>query len=323
MKAVIRNKYGGTEKMLFIETPIPEIVEDKILIKIHAASINQLDVHMLKGTPFFLRFIIGLFKPKYITLGSDVSGIIEKIGSGVKDFNIGNEVFGQFGYNQEAGYSEYGLISPRQLTHKPKNVTHSEAASVSIAGLTALQGVRLAEVKEGSKVLIYGASGGVGTFMIQVAKYYKAHVTAVVSTRNIDVAKASGADVIIDYKKTKWYKDNEIYDVILACNGSNKLARYRDALKNNGKFVSSGGDMKQTIALIIMKPFMRKKQNRSFQSFLTKISRDDLDILSDLLEKKYIRPHIDKEFSLKNTKEAFDHFINNKTIGKTIIKIVE
>ncbi|XMB73017.1 NAD(P)-dependent alcohol dehydrogenase [Mycoplasmatota bacterium WC30] len=323
MKAIMRKSYGQTEKMLYLETPKPKLTEDKVLIKVHAAGINQADIYLLQGKPFLIRLLLGLFKPKFKTLGSDVSGVVEEVGKDVEGFNVGDEVFGIFVFKQEGGYSEYGLIGPKQITHKPKNVTHSEAASVSMAGVTALHALRLAEVKEGTNVLIYGASGGVGTFMIQIAKYFKAHVTAVVSTRNIDVAKASGADIIIDYKKSKWDQDNKKYDVILACNGNNKLSRYRDALNNDGKLVVSGGSSKNIFGISIQKLFLRKKGNRTFQNFMARIANKDLKLLAELLEKKHIRPHIDKEFLLKDAKEAFEHFINHKTIGKTIIKIVK
>ncbi len=323
MKAVIREKYGEYDRLEFTEVDNPIITDDEVLVKIHAASINQADVYMLQGKPFPLRFMIGLFRPKNKVVGSDISGVVTEIGENITEFNVGDEVFGQLLETQNAGYSEYASVKPIQITKKPTNVSHSEAAAVSMAGLTALQGARLAEVKEGSEVLIYGASGGVGTFMIQVCKYLKAHVTAVVSTRNIAVAKASGADVIIDYKTTKWDKDKKQYDAVLACNGYNKLTRYRDSLKNDGIYVISGGTMKQLMDLVIKKPFLRKKEQRSFKNFVAKLRKDDFVLLGELLENKNLRPHIDKEFPLKDTKLAFKHFMENRTIGKTIIKVVE
>ena len=322
MKAIIRNKYGNYNNIQYTEVKDPEITEDRVLVKIHAASINQADAYMLQGKPFPLRFMIGLFKPKYKVLGSDVSGVITEVGKNIKDYKVGDEVFGQLLANQDAGYSEFALMSPKQITLKPENVSHSQAASVSMAGFTALQGARLADIKEGDKVLIYGASGGVGTFMIQVCKYLKGHVTAVVSTRNIDVAKASGADRIIDYKVSKWNDDDMQYDAILACNGYNKLSTYRDALKDDGKYVISGGSMKQISDIMIKKPFLRQKKDRTFANFVAKVSKNDLDILADLLKNKFIVPHIDKEFPLVDSKLAFQHFMENKTIGKTIIKII-
>ena len=322
MKAIIRKKYGNYNQLEYIDVAKPTITDDKVLVKVHAASINQADVYMLQGKPFPLRFMTGLFKPKYPVLGSDISGEIVEVGSGIKEFEVGDNVFGQLVANQNAGYSEYALLSPKQITLKPDSVTHSEAASVSMAGFTALQGARLAKVKAGDNVLIYGASGGVGTFMIQVCKHLKANVTAVVSTRNIAVARASGADDIIDYKLEKWDDKGIKYDVILACNGYNKLSRYRDSLKSNGRYVISGGSMKQITDLMIKKPFLRNKEERTFANYVAKVSKDDLNILAKLLATKEITPYIDNEFPLETAIEAFKHFMTNQTIGKTIIKVI-
>lgn len=321
MKAIVAKKYGNAEILEYKEVKKPEVTEDTILVKIIAASINQADIYIMKGEPFPIRFISGLFKPKYPIIGSDIAGIVEEVGENITDFKVGDEVFGQLELNQSGGYAEYSLLKASQISIKPKHVTFSEAAAVSMAGLTAVQGARLGNVQEGSKVLIYGASGGVGTFTLQVCKSLGAHVTAVVSTRNMDVAKASGADKIINYKETVWDKGTELYDVVIAVNGYNKLTRYRDKLTDDGTYVLIGGTMKQIMEVMIKKPFMRDKRNRKFVNFTAKVTKSDLDILSNLLDKKQLRPHIDKEFTLKNTNQAINHFMENKTIGKTIIKV--
>jgi len=322
MKAILHNKYGNEEQITYQDVEKPTLIEDRILVKIHAASINQADVYKLQGKPFPLRLVSGLFKPKHRIMGSDVSGVIEEEAEGITDFKVGDEVFGQLVMSQDGGYAEYALMSPKQLTHKPSNVTFSEAASVTMAGLTALQGMRLANVTKDSRVLIYGASGGVGTFMIQVAKHLGAHVTAVCSTRNVQVALDSKADVVIDYKKTTGDERGIKYDVIIAANGYNKLSRYRDSLTDDGAYVLSGGDMKQMMDVMIKKPFLGKKGNKTFNNYVAKVTSEDLNNLADLLESKEITPHIDKEFPLEQTKDAFSHFMKHKTIGKTIIKVV-
>ena len=321
MKAVVYNKYGSTNRIRYVEVERPVVKDDEVLVEVHAVSINQADVSMLLGKPFPLRFMTGLFRPKHKIMGSDISGVIKEIGNSVKVFKVGDEVFGELEINEEGGLAEYAAIKTEQLTKKPKNVSHSEASSVTMAALTALQGLRLANLKEGSNVLIYGASGGVGTFMIQVAKAVKAKVTAVCSTRNITVAKESGADVIIDYKKEKWNNQNKKYDVIIAANGYNKLKVYRDALVDDGIYVISGGTMKQIMEVFLYKPFMRKKGNKQFLNYVAKTIREDLIVIANMLEKGEIRPHIDKEFPIEESNLAFDHFIAGKTIGKTVIKI--
>jgi len=321
MKAVVYNRYGNTNRIKYVEVAKPVVEDDKVLVEVHAASINQADVYMLWGKPFPLRFMTGLFRPKHKILGSDISGVIKELGNSVNCFRVGDEVFGELGDNEKGGFAEYVTMKPEQLTKKPKNVSHSEASSVTMAALTALQGLRLGNLKEGSNVLIYGASGGVGTFMIQVAKAMKAKVTAVCSTRNISVAEASGADVIIDYKKEKWNARNMKYDVIIAANGYNKLKVYRDALVDEGIYVISGGTMKQIMESFVYKPFMRKKGNKQFINFVAKIIKEDMIVIANMLEKGELRPHIDKEFMLEKSDLAFDYFIAGKTIGKTVIKI--
>ena len=321
MKAIKYMKYGLPANISYCEVPKPTIKDDLVLVEIHSASINQADLYLLQGKPIFLRLSTGLFKPKNKILGSDISGVVAQVGKNITELKVGDEVFGELGMNQDGGYAEYALASPKQLGKKPKEISHSIVASVPMAGLTALQGLRLANINKDSNVLIYGASGGVGTFMIQVAKSFGATVTAVVSTRNIEVAKASGADHIIDYKKEKWDAGNKTYDIVVAANGENKLKVYRDKLTNNGVFVMSGGTIKQLLGFFIKKPFMRKKKERKFLNYVAKVNKSDLEILSNMLENNQLRPHIDKEFSLMDTKKALTHFYEGKTIGKTVIKI--
>ncbi|PAT01629.1 hypothetical protein CI105_06025 [Candidatus Izimaplasma bacterium ZiA1] len=321
MKAIKYIKYGLPKNVSYEEIEKPTINDDLVLVEIHSASINQADLYLLQGKPLLLRLSTGLFKPKNNILGSDISGVISLVGKNVTEFKIGDEVFGELGMNQDGGYAEYALASPKQLTKKPKEISHSVAASVPMAGLTALQGLRLANISKDSNILIYGASGGVGTFMIQVAKSFGATVTAVVSTRNIEVAKNSGADHIIDYNKQVWYESNNTYDIVIAANGENKLKVYRDKLTDSGIFVMSGGSIKQLLGFFIKKPFMRKKKERQFLNYVAKVNKDDLAILSNMLKNNQLRPYIDKEFSLKDTENALSHFYEGKTIGKTIIKL--
>jgi len=322
MKASVYEKYGTPSVVSIKDVEKPVVQKDMILVKIHAASINQADLYMLQGKPFPLRFSTGLFKPKIQVLGSDFSGVVEEVGADVLDYIKGDEVFGQTVMTQNGAYAEYAVVYPKQIARKPENVTHSEAAATPMAALTAIQALEIAELKETQKVLIYGASGGVGTYLIQVAKHLGAEVTAVCSTRNLEIAKSSGADHVIDYKKEQWDKDNTQYDVVVGANGYNKLKRYRDALTNNGTYVITGGAFKQMID-VMFAPLMRKKEDRKFKSFVAKVKNSDLELISNLLKSKALRPHIDKEFPHDLTKEALEHFYSGKTQGKTIIKINE
>lgn len=321
MKAATYNKYGNAERITVKDVPKPEIASNKILVEVHSASINQADAYVLQGKPFPLRFMTGLFKPKNQIFGSDISGVVVNIGEEITEFKIGDEVFGELGVTGDGGYAEYVLASPKLFTKKPNNVSFDDAAAIPMAGLTALQGLKLAEVKENSNVLIYGASGGVGTFFIQIAKALGAHVTAVCSTRNIAIAEASGADVIIDYKKENWADRNIKYDVVFGVNGYNKLKVYRDALQPNGIYVSVGGEMKQIFDTMLKKPFMRKKGNKKFLSYTAHVKKEDLQTLAEYLKNGQVKPHIGNTFTLAETKEAFSHFMSGKTMGKTVITI--
>lgn len=318
MKAIVYEKYGKANRVFCTDIDKPTVDDDGILVNIHAASINKLDEHVLEGKPFPLRFITGILKPKWKVLGSDFSGVVEDIGKNITDFNVGDEVFGQLTMKQNGSFAEYAVASSKLLTHKPSSVSHSEAASLPIAGLTALQALQVAEVGQNTTLLIYGASGGVGTFVIQIAKALGANVTAVCSTRNIEVAKQSNADIIIDYKKEIWDKDSIQYDVIIGVNGYNSTRRYRNALKQNGVCIVLGGNIKDILKTNVVQMFTPKK-GRTFLGQLTKIKRQDLDTLAQLIEDKKIHPYIDQEYPIEQAKEALHHFISGQTIGKTII----
>ena len=320
MKAAVFYKYGKPSNVSIKEIETLKVEPNYVLVEVHSASINQANLYILQGKPFPLRFTTGLFKPKNNVLGSDFSGVVKEVGEGVTNYKVGDEVFGEQTFTGGGSYAEYVLVKPKQIAKKPKNVTHQIAASTPMASLTAIQAVKLADLKENQTVLIYGASGGVGTFLIQVAKAKGAHVTAVCSTRNIDIAKMSGADKIIDYKKEQWDKEHIQYDVIFAANGYNKLKRYRDALKPDGTLVTSGGSMKQIFSGMF-KGFMRNKEDRKFLGFTAKVNKEDLHYIAELLESEQLKPYIDKEFPLEKTEEALTHFLENKNIGKTIINI--
>ena len=201
MKAIIYSKYGPPDILQYQETDKPVPRDNEVLIKVVAASINAADLGMLKGKPFVVRFFSGLLKPKNKILGSDIAGVVESLGNKVSLFQVGDEVFGDIYDSGMGGYAEYVCADEKLLVHKPSNITYKEAASIPIAGVTALQGLRTkGHIQKGQKVLINGASGGVGTFAVQIAKCLGAEVTAVCSTRNIEIIQKLGADHVIDYK---------------------------------------------------------------------------------------------------------------------------
>src|SRR5437588_3850317 len=253
MKAVVYTKYGSPDvlKLQEVEKPTPK--DDEALVKIHAVSINAVDWGRMRGKPAFARFLMGGFrKPKYSILGSDIAGQVEAVGKDVTQFQPGDEVFGGVGVG---GFAEYASVRESRLLLKPANVSFEAAAAVPIAAVTALQALRdKGHVQPGQKVLINGASGGVGTFAVQLAKTFGAEVTAVCSTRNLDQARAIGADHVIDYTREDFTKNGQRYDLILAANGDHAIAEYQRALSHHGICVALGGSLSQFFQGVLLGP---------------------------------------------------------------------
>lgn len=325
MKATMFKDYGNYEKVYVDEIVMPKVTSDSVIVRIHSSSINMMDIRVLTGTPVQIRQMLGNPSRTNNILGSDISGVIEEIGSNVKDFSVGDEVFGQLALNQGGGFAEFALIPATQLALKPKNVSHSEASTIPLAGLTALQALRKINTKEGTNVLIYGASGGVGTFAIQIAKALGANVTAVCSTRNISNAIESNADTVIDYKKDEWYDLNKKYDAIFAVNGYNPVKMYVDSLVDNGKCLIIGSfdsmhkieEEKNVLSSYI------KSAGKEVIQFVAQIDADDYRFLSSLVENKKLKLVVDREFPITDVQNAVKYFMDGRTIGKTVIKVIE
>lgn len=238
MKAIVCDKYGSPDVLELKEVKKPFPTENQVLVKVHSASLNFGNLVLLKGKPFLARFAFGLTKPKYSIPGGDIAGTIEAVGEKVKLFKVGDQVFGDLSGCGWGGFSQYVTVPENALVLKPVNISFEEAAATPMAGVTALQGLRdKGKIKNGDKVLIYGASGGVGTFAVQIAKSFGAEVTGVCSTRNVDILRSIGADHIIDYTKEDFNQHQERYDLVLGVNGSNSISAYKRVLKQNGQFV--------------------------------------------------------------------------------------
>jgi NADPH:quinone reductase-like Zn-dependent oxidoreductase len=237
MKAIVYNEYGSADvlKCVEIEKPVPN--DGEVLIKVRAASVNPLDWRLMEGNPRFLRLFFGLRKPRLGRPGVDVAGEVEAVGRNVTQFKSGDEVFGAC----RGAFAEYACTGKSKLVMKPDNVTFEQAASINVAGLTALQGLRdKGKIQPGSKVLINGAAGGVGTFAVQIAKWFGAHVSGVCSTRNIDMVRSIGADEVIDYTQHDFTTSNQRYDLILDCVGNYSFSACRRVLNPDGRFVMVG-----------------------------------------------------------------------------------
>ncbi|WP_347177969.1 NAD(P)-dependent alcohol dehydrogenase [Sporosarcina thermotolerans] len=246
MKAYVTNKYGSPDVLELLDIEKPICNDNQVLVKVHATSINYGNIVLLRGKPFVARFAFGITKPKFRIPGGDIAGTIEAVGKNVKHFIVGDEVFGDLSSSGWSGYAEYVAVPENSIAMKPKNISFEEAAALPMAASTALQALRnKGNIQEGQDVLIYGASGGVGTFAVQIAKALGANVTAVCSTRNVDIIKSLDIDHVIDYKKETIFDKNNTYDLILGVNGYQPISEYLKALKSSGKFILVGGSPKQ------------------------------------------------------------------------------
>lgn len=320
MRAIITNKYGSPDviDLREVKNPIPN--DDQVLVKIYAASLNYGNLVLLKGKPFLARFAFGLSKPKYIIPGGDISGRIESVGKNVKHFKPGDEVFGDLSGCGWGGFAEYVTVSEHSLVLKPSNISFAEAAAVPMAATTALQSLRdKGKIKSGQKVLINGASGGVGTFAVQIAKSFGAEVTGVCSTRNLDIVKSIGADNVIDYTTEDFTKNTENYDLILAVNGYHPISAYKRSLSPNGNYVMVGGSGVQLTQAMILGPLLSMTGSKKLGSFLQRPNQNDLIFIKELLEAGKIKPVIDRYYKLSEVPNAFRYFEEGHTQGKIVI----
>jgi len=328
MRAVVYTDYGPPDVLEVKDIKKPEPNDDQVLVKVHAAAVNPYDWHFIRGTPYMMRMMMGgLRKPKDPRIGVDYAGTVEAVGKNVTRFKPGDEVFG----NRSGAFAEYLCArADRAIALKPANMTFEQAAGVPVAGLTALQGLRdKGKVQPGQKVLINGASGGVGTFAVQIAKSLGAEVTGVCSGRNVDLVRSLGADHVIDYTKEDFTKDDERYDVILDNVGTQPLSGFRRVLKPNGICVMIGGGgpnegkwvgpMARPIKAMLISPFISQKMGM----MMAQGNKDDLNILADLMESGKVKPVIDRTYPLSEIREAIRYLEAGHARGKVIITVGE
>jgi NADPH:quinone reductase-like Zn-dependent oxidoreductase len=325
MKAIICPRYGSPDVLRFQEVEKPSPQPDEMLIKIHAAALNSRDQRMLRANPFIMRLMPGgFFHPKNKILGADLSGRVEAIGSNVKLFKPNDEVFGFLPSTTGRGtFAEYVCVKENLLTLKPVNLTFAQAAAAPLAAMTALQGLRdEGNIQPGKKVLINGASGGVGTFAVQIAKAFGAEVTAVCSTRNMDLVRSLGADDVIDYRKEDFTQNSQQYDLILAVNGYHPLSDYLCVLSPEGTYVVAGGSMRQLIQAGSSNQHNSTQWKQTISILSMHHNRNDLILIKELLEAGKIKPVIDGYYPLEKTPEAFRYFENEHPKGKVVIEII-
>ncbi len=310
MKAIVYHNYGSPDVLEFAEIEKPVIGDDGVLVKVEAASVNPFDWHFLRGTPWPVRFMAGLLKPKNPVLGVDVAGRVAAVGKNASRFQPGDEVFGS---GMLGGFAEYARVPESQLVEKPTGLSFVEAAAVPVAAITALQGLRdRGQIQSGQKVLIYGASGGVGTFAVQIAKSFGTEVTAVCSTRNLELVRSIGADRAIDYTEDDFAHSGHRYDLIFDTVGKRSFSDSRRALNPGGVFVamdfSLGG-------LLLSKATSQKMVPMG----MAKIVQKDLVFLQELLATGRVRPVIDRSYALSEVPEAIRYLETEHARGKVVI----
>ena len=325
MKAIVHHKYGSPDVLELRDIDKPEIGDDEVLVGVHAAGMDRGVWHVMTGLPYPIRLAgYGLRAPKTAVIGSDVAGVVEAVGKNVTRFQPGDEVFGI----GKGSYAEYVCAREDKLAHKPANLTFEQAAVVAISGLTALQGLRdHGRVEPGQKVLVIGASGGVGTYAVQIAKAFGAQITGVCSTTKVDMVRSIGADHVIDYTREDFAGGGQRYDVILDIGGNSSLARLRRALAPRGTLVITGGETDgrwlggtdRQLRALVLSPFVGQKLG----TFISSENHEDMIVLKERIESGKVTPVIDRNYPLSEVPEAIRYLEEGHATGKVVITVAQ
>lgn len=324
MKAITFKQYGSPDVLKYEDVPTPTPLDDQVLVKVHASSVNAADWHLLRADPFLVRFMCGFTKPKpkFHILGGDIAGTVEAVGKNVREFKVGDEVFGDVFDENLGGFAEYKCASEKFLVAKPKSLSFEEAAAVPLASVTALNGLRyVGNVQPGHKVLINGAAGGVGTFAVQIAKALGAEVTAVCSERNLEQARELGADYVIDYAKEDFTKSGKRYDMILAVNGYHPIGDFKRALAPRGIYGMAGGGNKLLLEVMFLAPFHSMFGSKKMKMVVSKPSKENLQEVKDFIEAGKVRPVVEKTYPLAEVPDAIRYLETGHARGKVVIKV--
>ncbi|MCL1601636.1 MAG: NAD(P)-dependent alcohol dehydrogenase [Actinomycetia bacterium] len=323
MKAIVQDKYGAPHDVLTLEeVEKPSIGDEDVLVQVRAAGVHIGDWLVGSGLPHMIRLGYGLTKPKNRTPGMEFSGQVEAVGENVAQFKPGDEVFG---YSNAGAFAEYVSVSHDALALKPSNATFEQAAALPISGFTAIQALRdVGKVQQGQKVLVIGASGGVGTYAVQIAKAFGGEVTGVCSTRNVDMVRSIGADHVVDYTQQDIAGSGERYDLILDTAGNRPVSELRSVLTPTGTLVIVGGSggpwlmgTGRSLRALAISPFTGQK----LTMFLSRTSKEDLVALAELVDSEDVAPVIDATYPLSETAEALSHVGERHTRGKTVITV--
>ena len=323
MKAIVRDTYGSADVLELRDIDIPEIKDEEVLVRVHAAGVGRDVWHVMTGLPYPIRLAgYGFRAPKNPVIGSDVSGVVEAVGKNVSRFQPGDEVFGI----GKGSYAEYVCAREDKLASKPANLTFEQAAVLAIMGSTALQALRdHGKVRPGQEVLIIGASGGVGTYAVQIAKAFGARVTGVCSTQKVEMVRSIGADHVIDYTREDFAEGDQRYDLILDIGGNSSLTRLRRALVSRGTLVITGGEgggrwlggTDRQLRAMMLSPFVGQKLG----TFVNKENHEDMIVLGELIESGKLTPVIDRTYPLAEVPEAMRYLEEGHARGKVVITL--
>jgi NADPH:quinone reductase-like Zn-dependent oxidoreductase len=322
MKAIVYHRYGSADVLQWEEIEKPTPGDNQVLIRVRAASVNPLDWHFMRGTPYIVRIPAGLRKPKVTGLGVDVAGQVEAVGRNVTQLKPGDAVFGSC----RGAFAEYVCTSESALVMKPDNVTFEQAASVPVAAFTALQGLRdKGHIRTGQKVLINGAAGGVGTFAVQIAKSFGADVTGVCSMRNVNMVRSIGADHVVDYAQEDFTKSSQRYDLLFDAVGNHSLLACRRVLNPKGVLIMAGGEggrwMIRALARAITALVLSRFVSQNLVGLLARARKEDLTIMRELMEAGKVKPVIDKRYRLNEVPEAIRYLEEGHARGKVVITL--
>ncbi len=322
MKAIVYTHYGPPDVLKLEEVEKPTPKDDEVLVKVLAASAAAGDLLLLRAKPFLVRFTYGLLKPKHTILGAAVAGRVEVVGHNVTQFQPGDEVFGDLSECGFGAFAEYVSVPENALALKPTRLTFEEAATVPVSAVTALQGLRdKGQIQPGQKVLINGASGGVGTFAVQIAKSFGAEVTAVCSTGKMDMVRSIGADHVIDYTQEDFTQNGQGYDLILAANGYHSISDYKRALSPKGTYVMTGGSMAQLFQAMLLGLWISMTGSKKMGNLMAKLNQKDLVFMKDLLEAGKVVPVIERRYMLSEVPEAIRYLEEGHAKGKVVITV--
>ena len=322
MKAIVYTRYGSPDVLHLKEVEKPTPKDDEVLVQVVATSVAAGTWHLLRADPFLTRFMYGLLTPKYKILGADVAGRVEAVGSNVKQFQPGDEVFGDLSTVGFGAFAEFVAAPEHAFALKPNNMTFEQAATVPVSAVTALLGLRdQGHIQPGQKVLINGASGGVGTFAVQIAKAFGAEVTAVCSTGKVAMVRSLGADHVIDYTQEDFTQNGARYDLILAANGYQPLSAYQRALTPQGTYVMTGGSTAQMFQAMLLGPMRSKKGGQTMGNMLAKPDQKHLIFMKELIEAGKVTPVIDRSYPLAETADAIRYLEAGHAHGKVVITV--